>query len=104
MRRDDPALPYAEVGLTDEAAAAHALNRLGYGPRPGEAVAVAAAAVSPTLAARANDAIRAFAASISRESRPNALPPVSPMPCSSALTWRPPTAARRTLTRFSAML
>ncbi|MAQ96079.1 MAG: hypothetical protein CMM84_21460 [Rhodothermaceae bacterium] len=50
MRRDDPALPYAEVGLTDEAAAAHALNRLGYGPRPGEAVAVAERGVEDWIA------------------------------------------------------
>ena len=50
MRRDDPALPYAEAGLSDEAAAAHALNRLGYGPRPGEAVAVAERGVEDWIA------------------------------------------------------
>lgn len=41
MRRASPALPYAAAGLSDEAAAAHALNRLAYGPRPGEAAEVA---------------------------------------------------------------
>lgn len=50
MRRDDPALPYAEVGLTDEAAAAHALNRLGYGSRPGEAAEVAQRGVEAWIA------------------------------------------------------
>lgn len=34
-------LPFAEAGLSDEAAAAHALNRLAYGPRPGEVADVA---------------------------------------------------------------
>ncbi len=45
-----PPLPYAEAGLSDEAAAAHALNRLGYGPRPGEAAAVAARGVEAWVA------------------------------------------------------
>jgi uncharacterized protein (DUF1800 family) len=40
MRRA-PTLPYAQAGLSDEAAAAHALNRLAFGPRPGEAAEVA---------------------------------------------------------------
>ncbi|PAP77629.1 DUF1800 domain-containing protein [Rubrivirga marina] len=41
MRRAPAPLPYAEAGLPDEAAAAHALNRLAFGPRPGEAAEVA---------------------------------------------------------------
>ncbi len=52
-------LPYAQAGLTDEAAAAHALNRLGFGPRPGEAASVASrgveAWVAEQLAAAAPD-------------------------------------------------
>ncbi|WP_420454187.1 DUF1800 domain-containing protein [Rubrivirga sp.] len=43
-------LPYAEAGLSDEGAAAHALDRLGYGPRPGQAAEVAARGVEAWVA------------------------------------------------------
>ena len=50
MRRRPSPLPYAEAGLSDEAAAAHALNRLAFGPRPGEAAAVASRGVEAWIA------------------------------------------------------
>ena len=67
------------------------------------AVAAATAAAAATRTRRAKPASRAFAASISRPSRPKPRAPASPTPSSSARTCRPPTAARRTLTRFSAI-
>jgi len=66
-------------------------------------VTPAAAALSAMRARREKAASRAFAASISRLSRPKPRDPASPTPSSSARTCRPPTAARRTLTLFSAM-
>ncbi len=65
------------------------------------AIAAATAAAAATFTRRENPAIRTLAASISRLSRPNPRAPASPTPSSSARTWRPPTAARRTETRFS---
>ena len=50
MRRATDPLPYAEAGLSDEAAAAHALSRLAFGPRPGEAAAVASRGVESWIA------------------------------------------------------
>jgi hypothetical protein len=67
------------------------------------AVAAATAAAAATRTRRAKPASRALAASISRLNRPKPLAPASPTPSSSARTCRPPTAARRTLTLFSAM-
>jgi uncharacterized protein (DUF1800 family) len=42
-------LPYAEAGLTDTQAAAHLLDRLGYGPQPGEVALVAEGGVENWL-------------------------------------------------------
>src|SRR5690606_12579679 len=67
------------------------------------AAAAATAAAAANATRRENAASRAFAASISRLSRPKPRDPASPTPSSSARTCRPPTAARRTLTLFSAM-
>ena len=50
MRRAAPSLPYAAAGLSDEAAAAHVLNRLAYGPRPGQVAEVAARGVEAWIA------------------------------------------------------
>ena len=50
MRAFSPPYPYAAAGLSDEAAAAHALNRLGFGPRPGEVAAVARRGVEDWIA------------------------------------------------------
>ena len=69
---------------------------------PAAAAAVTAAAIA-TVTRREKAASRALAASISRPRRPKPRDPASPTPSSSARTCRPPTAARRTLTRFSAM-
>ena len=61
------------------------------------------AAAAATFTRREKPASRALAASISRESRPKPRAPDSPTPSSSVRTCRPPTAARRTLTFFSAI-
>src|SRR5690606_11831452 len=61
------------------------------------------AAAAATRTRHEKAASRAFAASISRLSRPKPRDPASPTPSSSARTCRPPTAARRTDTRFSAI-
>jgi len=66
-------------------------------------VAAVTAAAGAICTRRENAASRAFAASISRLSRPKPRDPASPTPSSSARTYRLPTAARRTLTRFSAV-
>ena len=77
--------------------------------RPERIIATPAAAAAAVIAASAIPALvakpasRAFARSISEDSRPKPLVPASPMPSSSARTCRPPTAASRTEMRFSAM-
>jgi hypothetical protein len=65
------------------------------------ATPAAAAAATATRTHREKAASRAFAASISRESRSNPRDPASLAPFSSVRTCRPPTAAKQRLTRFS---
>lgn len=64
---------------------------------------IATPAAAATATRRENAASRAFAASISRLSRPKPCDPASPKSSSSARTCRPPMAARRTETGFSAI-